>query len=55
MAESRAVRLLRNAEAVAYWAAVAPAAACLPAALGYRIACMRGDWEYRGRPGNATS
>jgi phosphatidylinositol dimannoside acyltransferase len=51
MAESRAGRLLRNAEAVAYWAAVAPAAACLPAALGYRIACLRGDWEYRGRHG----
>jgi lauroyl/myristoyl acyltransferase len=51
MAESRAGRLLRNAEGVAYWAAVAPAAACLPAALGYRIACWRGDWEYRSRPG----
>ncbi|MGH3250991.1 MAG: lysophospholipid acyltransferase family protein [Trebonia sp.] len=51
MAESRAGRLLRNAEGVAYWAAVAPAAACLPAALGYRIACLRGDWEYRSRPG----
>jgi phosphatidylinositol dimannoside acyltransferase len=51
MGESRAARLLRNAEAVAYWAAVAPALACLPAALGYRIACLRGDWEYRSRPG----
>jgi lauroyl/myristoyl acyltransferase len=51
MTESRAGRLLRNAEAVAYWAAVAPAAACLPAALGYRIACLRGDWEYRSRSG----
>ena len=51
MAERRAGRLLRNVEAVAYWAAVAPAAACLPAALGYRIACLRGDWEYRGRHG----
>ena len=50
MAESRAVRLLRTAESVAYWAAVAPAAACLPAAIGYRIACLRGDWEYRSRP-----
>jgi phosphatidylinositol dimannoside acyltransferase len=54
MAESRAGRLLRNAEAVAYWAVVAPAAACLPAALGYRIACWRGDWEYRGRHGKRT-
>jgi lauroyl/myristoyl acyltransferase len=51
VAESRAGRLLRTAESVAYWAAVAPAAACLPAALGYRIACLRGDWEYRSRPG----
>ena len=51
MTESRAGRLLRNAEGVAYWAAVAPAAACLPAALGYRIACLRGDWEFRSRPG----
>jgi lauroyl/myristoyl acyltransferase len=51
MAESRAGRLLRSAEAVAYWAAVAPVAACLPAGLGYRIACLRGDWEYRCRHG----
>ena len=50
MAESRAGRLLRNAEAVAYWAAAAPVAACLPAALGYRLACLRGDWEYARRP-----
>jgi phosphatidylinositol dimannoside acyltransferase len=51
MAEGRAARLLRSAEAVAYWAAVAPAAARLPAALGYRMACLRGDWEYRVRHG----
>ena len=51
MRESRARKLLRNVEAVVYWAAVAPAAACLPAALGYRIACWRGDWEYRSRHG----
>src|ERR1700722_2884950 len=50
VAESRAGRLLRTAESAAYWAAVAPAAASLPAALGYRIACLRGDWEYRNRP-----
>ena len=50
MAEGRAGRLLRTAESVAYWAAVAPAAACLPAAIGYRIACLRGDREYRSRP-----
>jgi phosphatidylinositol dimannoside acyltransferase len=51
MAEGRISRLLHSAEGVAYWAAVAPAAARLPAALGYRIACMRGDWEYRCRHG----
>jgi lauroyl/myristoyl acyltransferase len=49
--EGRAARLLRSAEGAAYWAAVAPAAARLPAALGYRVACWRGDWEYRSRPG----
>ena len=49
MGESRAERLLRSAEGVAYWAAVAPAVACLPAALGYRIACWRGDWDFRYR------
>jgi KDO2-lipid IV(A) lauroyltransferase len=38
-------------EGVAYWAAVAPAVACLPAVLGYRIACWRGDWEFRYRRG----
>src|SRR3982074_3315063 len=54
MAEGRISRLLRSAEGVVYWAAVAPAAACLPAALGYRIACLRGDWEYRYRRGKRT-
>jgi KDO2-lipid IV(A) lauroyltransferase len=49
MIGGRAARLLRSAEAVVYWAAVAPAASCLPAALGYRVACRRGDWEYRHR------
>jgi lauroyl/myristoyl acyltransferase len=49
MRESRGERLLRSAEGVAYWAAVAPVVACLPAALGYRIACWRGDWDYRYR------
>ena len=51
MAEGRVSRLLRSVEGAVYWAAVAPAAACLPAALGYRIACSRGDWEYRSRHG----
>jgi phosphatidylinositol dimannoside acyltransferase len=47
--ESRAERLLRSVEGVAYWAAVAPAVACLPAALGYRIARWRGDLDFRYR------
>jgi KDO2-lipid IV(A) lauroyltransferase len=51
VADSRAERLLRSAEGVAYWAVVAPAAALLPAALGYRVACWRGDWDYRYRHG----
>jgi Kdo2-lipid IVA lauroyltransferase/acyltransferase len=49
MGESRVVRLLHSAEGVAYWAAVAPGVACLPAALGYRVACWRGAWEFRSR------
>jgi lauroyl/myristoyl acyltransferase len=43
----RAGRLLRSAEGVAYWAAVAPVLSRLPAAAGYRIACLRGDWLFR--------
>jgi Kdo2-lipid IVA lauroyltransferase/acyltransferase len=49
----RARRLLRNLEGVAYWGAAAPVLALLPAALGYRIACWRGDclsrWQDRKR------
>jgi lauroyl/myristoyl acyltransferase len=44
-----AERLLRSAEAVTYWLVVAPLAARLPARLGYRIACWRGDWCSRYR------
>ena len=51
MGESRAGRLLRNVEGVAYWAAAAPVLARLPAALGYRIACWRGDWLFRSQAG----
>jgi phosphatidylinositol dimannoside acyltransferase len=47
MGEGRAARLLRGLEAVAYWAAAAPVLARLPAALGYRVACWRGDWQRR--------
>jgi lauroyl/myristoyl acyltransferase len=50
MSESRAGRILRRLEGVAYWAATAPAAACLPAALGYGLARRRGDWDFRHRP-----
>ena len=42
-------RLLRRAEGVAYWLAVAPLAplaARLPASLAYRVACWRGDWSF---------
>ena len=40
-------RLLSNAESFAYWLAVAPLAACLPASLAYRFACWHGDWSSR--------
>jgi lauroyl/myristoyl acyltransferase len=49
MSESRVERMLRRLESVAYWAAGAPAVACLPAALGYGIARRRGDWDFRYR------
>ena len=42
--------LLRRAEGFAYWLAVAPLVACLPAKLAYRIACIRGDWTFRSWP-----
>jgi lauroyl/myristoyl acyltransferase len=52
--DSRAGRLLRSVEGVAYWAAAAPVLARLPAALGYRIACRRGDWLSRSQTGKRT-
>jgi lauroyl/myristoyl acyltransferase len=54
MGDSRAERALRSAEAVAYWAAVAPVLARLPAAIGYRAACWRGDWLFRRQTGKRT-
>jgi KDO2-lipid IV(A) lauroyltransferase len=36
-------KLLRIVEGVAFWVAAAPVLARIPAALGYRIACWRGD------------
>jgi lauroyl/myristoyl acyltransferase len=47
MGKGRAARLVRGLEGVAYWAAAAPVLARLPAVLGYRIACWRGDWVRR--------
>jgi len=54
MGERRAGRLLRNVEGVAYWAAAASVLARVPAALGYRMACWRGDWLFRWRAGERT-
>jgi phosphatidylinositol dimannoside acyltransferase len=51
MGDNPAGKLLRTAEGAAYWAAAAPALARLPAALGYRIACWRGDLLFRCLPG----
>ena len=47
-------RLLRDAEGVAYWLAVAPLAARLPAGLAYRVACWRGDWSFRYKAGKRS-
>jgi lauroyl/myristoyl acyltransferase len=52
--DSRARRLVRNIEGVAYWAAAAPVLARAPAALGYRIACLRGDWLRRHQVAKRT-
>jgi KDO2-lipid IV(A) lauroyltransferase len=52
--DSRAERALRSLEGVAYWAAVAPLLARLPAALGYRAACWRGDWLFRRQTSKRT-
>jgi len=43
-------RLLGQAEVVAYYLAVAPLLALLPARLAYRAACWRGDWTFRSWP-----
>lgn len=54
MANGRAQRLLRGAEGVTYWAAAAPVLAHLPAALGYRVACWRGDCLFRWQAAKRT-
>jgi phosphatidylinositol dimannoside acyltransferase len=51
MRDNPAGTLLRGAEGAAYWAAVAPALARLPAAWGYRAACWRGDLLFRCQAG----
>jgi phosphatidylinositol dimannoside acyltransferase len=47
----RAGKLLRSVEGVTYWVAAAPVLARLPAAVGYRIACWRGDLLFRCQAG----
>jgi lauroyl/myristoyl acyltransferase len=54
MGHVTAGKLLRNVEGVAYWALAAPALAHLPAALGYRIACWRGDCLFWCQAGKRT-
>ena len=54
IAETPAGKLLRSMEGGAYWVAVAPALARLPAALGYRLACWRGDLIFRCQAGKRT-
>jgi KDO2-lipid IV(A) lauroyltransferase len=54
MDDNLPARLLRTVEGGAYWAAVAPALARLPPALGYRIACWRGDLLFRCWTGKRT-
>ena len=49
-AAARARRLLRSAEAIAYWLAGAPLLALLPAVIAYRAACWRADWTSRSWP-----
>jgi lauroyl/myristoyl acyltransferase len=50
MDDTRARRLLRIIERAAYL----PALARLPAAPGYRMACWRGDWLFRGQAEKRT-
>ena len=54
MGDNPAGKLLRSVEGVPYWVVVAPVLARLPAALGYRIACWRGDLLFRCQAGKRT-
>ena len=51
MGDNRARRLLRTVKRATYLVVVAPAVGRLPAALGYRLACWRGDWHFRCQAG----
>ena len=54
MGDNRARRLLRTLKRAAYLVVVAPAMGRLPATLGYRMACWRGDWHFRCQAGKRT-
>jgi phosphatidylinositol dimannoside acyltransferase len=54
LAETPAGKLLRSVEGGAYWVVVGPALARLPAALGYRLACWRGDLLFQCEAGKRT-
>jgi lauroyl/myristoyl acyltransferase len=54
MGDDWARTLLRTVKRAAYLAAVAPAVGRLPAALGYRMACWRGDWNFWCQAGTRT-
>ncbi len=54
MGDNRARRLLRTVKRATYLVAVGPAVGRLPAALGYRLACWRGDWHFRCQAGKRT-
>ena len=54
MGNNRARRLLRTVKRATYLVAVAPVVGRLPAALGYRLACWRGDWHSRRQGGKRT-
>jgi phosphatidylinositol dimannoside acyltransferase len=54
MGDSRLRRLARNVEGAAYWAVAAPVLARMPAALGYGVACRRGDLLYRTNTAKRT-
>lgn len=51
MADGHAGSLLRRVEGVLYWAVAAPVLGRMPAALGYHLACRRGDWLFAHQHG----